>query len=132
MTAIDLQSRSRTEAGADLSMLAGTWINTNPRTRGIAGMQARVDGDLLRVRISGAGEREPVDWGETAATVYHERNDEGLEQPFLAFYEFGGTRVALQGFLRQGVLVILAFTRFADQSRRSSYFSKEFFHRIAP
>ena len=132
MTAIDLLPRPRTEAGADLSMLAGTWINTNPHTRGIVSMQARVDGALLRVRITGSGQPAPVDWGEAAAAVYHERNDEGLEQPFVAAYELGTTRIALQGFLRQGVLVILAFTKFDDHSGRASYFSKEFFHRVAP
>lgn len=131
MTAIDVLPRPRTEAGADLSMLAGTWTNTNARTRGILSMHARVDGDLLRIRITGTGDPSPVDWGETAAAVYHERNDEGLEQPFAASYDFGATRVALQGFLRQGVLVILAFTSFPRDDRRASYFSKEFFYRVS-
>lgn len=125
MTAIDVMPRPRVEAGADPSMLTGTWMNTNPGTRGIVSMEGRMDGGLLRIRIRGAS-----DWGETAAAVYHERNDEGLEQPFVAHYDFGTTHVALQGFLRQGVLVILAFTRFDDDSGRASYFSKEFFHRV--
>jgi hypothetical protein len=132
MTSIELLPRPRTEAGADPSMLAGTWGNTNPQTRGIVSMQGRVEGGLLRIRIHGAGREGPVDWGEVAAAVYHERNDEGLEQPFVAHYDFGTTRVALQGFLRQGVLVILAFTTFGDDSGRASYFSKEFFSRITP
>jgi len=129
MTVVDLP-RPRTEPGADLSMLAGTWINTNPLTRGMASLSMRIDGELLRIRITGTGEKGPVDWGEAAVAVYHERNDEGMEQPFLAAYELGTTRITLQGFLRQGVLVILAFTRFDDDTPRASYFSKEFFHRV--
>ncbi|HYH08124.1 MAG TPA: hypothetical protein VEK11_13790 [Thermoanaerobaculia bacterium] len=130
MTAIDVTPRPRVEAGANPTMLTGTWVNTNPRSRGIVSMEGRIDGNLLRIRIRGAAENDTVDWGETAAAVYHERNDEGLEQPFVASYDFGTTRVALQGFLRQGVLVILAFTKFDDDSGRANYFSKEFFYRI--
>jgi hypothetical protein len=130
MTAIDVTPRPRVEAGANPTMLTGTWVNTNPRSRGIVSMEGRIDGNLLRIRIRGAAETDTVDWGETAAAVYHERNDEGLEQPFVASYDFGTTRVALQGFLRQGVLVILAFTKFDDDSGRANYFSKEFFSRI--
>ena len=130
MTAIDVTPRPRVEAGANPTMLTGTWINTNPRSRGIVSMEGRMDGNLLRIRIRGAAHDGTVDWGETAAAVYHERNDEGLEQPFVAAYDFGTTRVALQGFLRQGVLVILAFTKFDDDSGRANYFSKEFFYRI--
>jgi hypothetical protein len=121
----------RTDAGADLTMLAGTWTNTNERTRGIVGMKASIDSGILMVNLFGAGDGASIDWGAVPATVYHLRNDEGLEQPFLASYDFGFMDVVLQGFLRQGVLVILSFTRFRDGSGRASYFSKEFFYRIA-
>lgn len=127
MTAFDTEVEcGRTEPGADPAMLAGRWINTNARTRGIAEMRARVEDGVLLVNVFGAGDAGPVDWGVVPATIYHARNDEGLEQPFTARYDFGSADVVLQGFLRQGVLVILGFRGFRDG--RTSYFSKEFFH----
>ena len=117
---------ARTDARADLAMLAGTWRNTNERSTGITSIRMRDDGGVLALNVIGS-----ADWGTTAASVYHERNDEGLEQPFTASYDLGFMDVTLQGFLRQGVLVILSFTRFTDASGRANYFSKEFFHRVA-
>jgi hypothetical protein len=131
MTVADLPRRY-TAAGADLSMLTGRWANTNPRSQGIVEVRMRIEEDVLHINLFGAGDHAPIDWGGLPATVYHERNDEGLEQPFRAHYEFGFMDVALQGFLRQGVLVVLSFTRFSDGSGRTNYFSKEFFHRVGP
>lgn len=128
MTVVEtLLARGRTEAGADLSMLAGTWVNTNERTRGIARIRAAVDAGVLQVNVVGA---DDADWGVVPANVYFARNDEGLEQPFTTSYELGSADVTLQGFLRQGVLVVLSFTRFRDGSGRANYFNKEFFHRV--
>ena len=128
MSVIDtIATRGRTEAGADLSMLAGRWVNTNERTRGIAEIRAVDDGGVLQLNVVGA----TLDWGIVPANVYFARNDEGLEQPFIASYDFVVMDVTLQGFLRQGVLVVLSFIRFRDGSR-ANYFSKEFFHRVGP
>ena len=117
--------RGVTEPGADLAMLAGAWANTNARTRGIARIAMHDDGGVLHVNVSGADGR---DWGAVPADVYFKRNDEGLEQPFTTSFDFGSSDVTLQGFLRQGVLVVLSFTRFRDG--RTNYFSKEFFYRV--
>lgn len=114
-----------TDPRADLTMLTGTWRNTNANSDGIVGMIATAEEHVLWIDLFGSS-----DWGRVRAEVFYERNDEGLEQPFTASYDFGFMDVVLQGFLRQGVLVILSFTRFKDGSGRSSYFSKEFFYRI--
>jgi hypothetical protein len=131
MTAIAAEPASAllTSPHADLSMLAGTWLNTNERSAGLVKLvMARREHDLT-IDLFGAGENGPVEWGAVPATVFFERNDEGVEQPFSARYELGFMTVSVQGFLRQGVLVILSFTRFNDGSPRSNYFSKEFFFR---
>ena len=117
--------RGSTEAGADLTMLAGMWANTNEWTHGIARIAMRDDGGVLQVNITGGDGR---DWGAVPADVYFQRNDEGLEQPFTTSFDFGSSEVTLQGFLRQGVLVVLSFTRFRDG--RTNHFSKEFFYRV--
>jgi hypothetical protein len=131
MTAIAEPLRDlMTSPGADLSMLTGTWLNTNEQSNGIVRMTAEdVDGVLV-IHLFGAAENGSVDWGPANATVFFERNDEGMEQPFTARWEFDFMTVVAQGFLRQGVLVILSFTRFHDGSPRSDYFSKEFFSRV--
>ena len=114
---------------ADLAMLAGTWRNTNLQSTGIVKVVADdIDGDLW-IRSFGAVEGKLVDWGRAPATLFFDRNDEGMEQPFAVRWEHGFMTVAAHGFLRQGVLVILTFTRFNDGDPRTSYFSKEFFFR---
>ena len=120
---------------ADLSMLTGTWRNTNERTTGIVRVVAEANDDVLTLRFFGASagsadEADPIDWGPVPATVFYERNDDGMEQPFTARWDLRCMTVIAQGVLRQGVLVILTFTRFHDGSARSSYFSKEFFTRM--
>lgn len=118
-----------TSPQADLSMLTGTWQNTNRQSDGIVKVVAEeVNGDLW-MRFFGSIEGTLVDWGHAPATLFFDRNDEGMEQPFVVRWEHGFMTAVAQGFLRQGVLVILTFTRFNDGDPRSSYFSKEFFFR---
>ena len=115
-----------TDPRADLSMLTGTWRNTNAQSDGIVKMIATSEDQVLWINLVGTSE-----WGRVRAEVFYERNDEGLEQPFTATYDHGFMDVVLQGFLRQGVLVILSFNRFKDGSGRSNYFAKEFFYRVS-
>jgi hypothetical protein len=118
-----------TSPHADLSMLAGTWSNTNRQSTGIVRLIADdVDGELW-IRFFGSVDGKLADWGSAPATLFFERNDEGMEQPFAVRWEHEFMTVAAHGFLRQGVLVILTFTRFSAGDPRSSYFSKEFFFR---
>jgi hypothetical protein len=114
---------------ADLSMLTGTWRNTSERSTGIVQITAEAVEGILYVRFFGSENGALIDWGPAPATVFFDRNDEGMEQPFTARWEPRFMTVIAQGFLRQGVLVILTFTRFQDGSSRSNYFSKEFFTR---
>ena len=114
---------------ADLSMLAGTWRNTHAQSSGIVQLIAENDDGELWLRAFGAPGGRLIAWPRVPATVFFERNDAGMEQPFVARWSHGFMTVAAHGFLRQGVLVLLTFTRFDDGSARSSYFSKEFFFR---
>ena len=111
------------------SMLTGTWRNTNGQGTGIVRVEFdEIDGDLW-IRFFGSVDGTLADWGAAPATLFFDRNDEGMEQPFAVRWEHGFMTVAAHGFLRQGVLVILTFTRFNGGDRRNSYFSKEFFFR---
>ena len=106
---------------ADLTMLIGTWSNTNSESDGIVRIVATAERGGLCLVLN--------DYERIPAAVYYERNDEGCEQPFTAEHDFGFKEVVLYGFLRQGVLVLLTFNRFKDGSARSNYFAKEFFYR---
>jgi len=127
MTVVEAQAPVLSDPRADLSMLAGTWRNTNSESDGIERIVATAEDQQLWLNIHGA-----ADWGRIPAAVYYERNDEGIEQPFTAAHDFGFMEIVLYGFLRQGVLVLLCFTRFKDGSARSNYFAKEFFYRVSP
>jgi hypothetical protein len=127
---VEATPEAATSPYADLSMLTGTWRNTNEKSNGIVTMEAEEDDGVLWLRMLGAGEDALLDWGRAPATVFFDRNDEGMEQPFTARWELGFMSVIVQGFLRQGVLVILSFTEFHDGSPRSNYFSKEFFFQV--
>lgn len=125
MTVVDVA----TSPCADLAILTGTWRNTNTQSTGIVSVVAEeLDGDLW-IRFFGAVDGTLADWGGAKATVFFDRNDAGMEQPFAVRWEHGFMTAIAHGFLRQGVLVILTFTRFRDGDPRASYFTKEFFFR---
>ena len=120
MTVVEAQAPVLSDPRADLTMLTGTWRNTNSESV----ITITAEGGALYLDLN--------DSGPIPAAVYYERNDEGCEQPFTAEHDFGFKEVVLYGFLRQGVLVLLTFNRFNDGSARSNYYAKEFFYRTAP
>ena len=124
MTVVEAQAPVLSDPRADLTMLTGTWRNTNSESDGIVTIVANAERGALSLELN--------DSGPIPAAVYYERNDEGCEQPFTAEHDFGFKEVVLYGFLRQGVLVLLTFNRFKDGSARSNYYAKEFFYRTAP
>jgi hypothetical protein len=109
--------------------LLGTWLNTNIGTRGIASaILTHKDGQIV-LRIVAAGDPEPADWGETAASLFAADASSSEAMAYSAFYDFGFMETQLQAHVRQGVLIIAKFDRFKDNSGRANYFSKEFFYR---
>ena len=116
-----------------LDGLPGTWVNTNPDSRGIVKVAIRVRDSRLFVRAFGAGDPEPCDWGEAEADQTYAGNvSSHVAAGFTAGYDFGFSGIHLQANWNQGLLVLASFTSFKDGSRRSNYFSREFFHRAVP
>ena len=117
----------------ETSTMVRRWANTNPSTQGIAGVQIRsVDGQL-RVTIEGAANGTPFPWGEVAVeAVYAENAASRRGMAFVARYHFGFLETLIEGNVNAGLLVLAAFHTFLDGSRRSNYFSREFFHEVAP
>lgn len=117
----------------ETSSMVRSWVNTNPFTQGIASVQIRsVDGQL-RVTIEGAANGAPFHWGEVAVeAVYAENAVSRRGMAFAARYHFGFLETLIEGNVNGGLLVLAAFHTFRDGSRRSNYFSREFFHEVAP
>jgi|SRR5215471_13565307 len=111
--------------------LAGSWINTNTGTRGIARVAVSVKDGGVIVRAFGACDPAPCDWGEAYSEVFADDPDSAEGNAFNAFYDFGFMETRLQAHIRQGLLVVAKFDRFKDDSGRANYFSKEFFFRAA-
>ena len=109
----------------DLSVLVGDWRNTNPAS-GIERIVIAPNADGgVTVHCSSAVR----DWGKVAAAVYAFEFDSDKAGAFSAVYDFGFEEVRLQANVKLGVLVVATFNAFKDDSGRSNYFNREFFHR---
>lgn len=117
----------------DLSALTGTWKNTNAASRGVVRLDIAANGDVLRISAQAA-----ESWGTAIAHPY---SVDGFEsRQALAFnttFELGHADVRLQANIKAGVLVIAFLTAFRvsgvgdreSESRRSNYFTREFYYR---
>lgn len=116
----------------DLSELAGTWVNTDPGTRGIASVTLRPHhggaaddpaGVALGVRPVGA-----FDWGEAiAGSLYADGPVSRRGMGFLVRFDFGFLTSEVQGNMNLGLLILASFNAWKDGSGRSPYFAREFF-----
>jgi hypothetical protein len=122
-----------TQAGGnrrlDTSSLLGLWRNTNNASQGISAIEINARGEDLRIHAFGVGESAPVDWGETLARSYAKDCFSSDAMAFSAVFGAGEIRCHLQANIKQGVLVVAYFTEFKDASRRSNYFSREFYYK---
>lgn len=110
--------------------LLGVWVNTNKKTRGITRIVVTREGEELRLRVFGAREPEPFDWGETdVKAIFADGVDSTSTIAFTAEYDFGFLQTELQSNLSKGLLVVSGLNTFKDGSPRANYFSREFFHK---
>ncbi len=115
-----------------LDALSGVWLNTNKASRGIIKVIVTLHGPRITVRVYGAGDPEPFDWGEVEAEhIYAGNISSHAAAGFTATYHFDFSEVQLQANWNQGLLVLASFTSFKDGSDRCNYFSREFFHSAA-
>jgi hypothetical protein len=113
-----------------LESLSGVWINTNRNSFGIVKVVVAVRNSKLVVRVFGAADPEPNDWGEIQADhIYAGSIASRTGAGFTAWYHLNFAQIHVQANWNQGLLVLATFTSFRDGSRRSDYFSREFFHR---
>jgi hypothetical protein len=118
------------EPGAvvDPTPLLGTWHSTDKATRGIVKLVLTAKDGALIVHAYGACEPELCDWGAVRGEVFA-ANVSGREaMAFTAVYDFGFMETSLAVYYKGGILVLDSFNAFKDDSGRSSYFTREFYH----
>lgn len=116
---------------ANVGKLTGRWVNTNRETRGIAECVIEPDSQDLIVKVVGAGAEAPIAWPIARAQVLANLEEEaGQRTAALAVsFDFGFMKSEIYIRINKGVLVIVLFNSFLDDSGRSNYVTREFFHR---
>lgn len=117
--------------GGTLEKLFGRWLNTNHETRGIAECTVAREGDEIRVSVIGVGADGPVAWPIVTAQELANLEEEAGQRTgaLMATFEFGFMRAETHLRVNKGVFVIVLFATFLDDSGRSNYLNREFFHR---
>jgi hypothetical protein len=111
--------------------LVGRWVNTDPGTRGIASIVIERNEEQFRVGIRGVGTDGLIDWPSSQARVMANLEEEAGQRAvaLAADFDLGFMRAETYLRINKGVLVIVLFVTFHDDSGRSSYVNREFFYR---
>ena len=111
--------------------LIGRWLNTNRETRGIAECSIAGRGDDLVVTISGVGASGLIEWPSARATMLANLEEEAGQRTvaLAASFDLGFMSFETSIRVNKGVLVIVLFAIFKDESGRSNYLNREFFYR---
>ena len=116
---------------ANPASLLGRWLNTNRDTRGISECVVAQDGDDITVSITTVGANEPVRWPIARTTVLANLEEEAGQRTvaLLAKFDLGYMTADTHVRVNKGVLVIVLYFTFHDDSGRSNYLNREFFYR---
>jgi hypothetical protein len=118
------------QATGNVEKLIGRWLNTNRETRGIAECTIARDGDQVKVSVAGVGDEGPIPWPTVTAHALANLEEEAGQRTgaLIATFEFGFMRAETHIRINKGVLVIVLFATFLDDSGRSNYLNREFFY----
>ena len=119
-----------TVAPIDVSAFAGTWVNSNPDTNGIARIVMSVAVGNVSLQTYAIGPDGPIDWGRAEAVIFAAGPSSRQAAGFACRYDFGFGESRLQGMIMKGLLVLAQFTSFKDRSGRADYFCREYFTRL--
>ena len=111
--------------------LFGRWLNTNRDTRGMRECVIAQNGEDITVSITTAGNDEPVHWPATRTTVLANVEEEAGQRTvaLLANFDLNAMTVNSHVRVNKGVLVIVIYVTYHDDSGRSNYLNREFFYR---
>ena len=107
----------------------GRWLNTNRESRGIAECVLAQEPDGITVKITGVDEKEP--WPIAKTTMLANLEEEAGQRTIalLANFNLGFMTAETHIRVNKGVLVIVLYVTFHDDSGRSNYLNREFFYR---
>ena len=111
--------------------LVGRWLNTNRDTRGISECVIAYDGQDVSVDLTSVGNDLPVRWNLARATVLANLEEEAGQRTVALLGVFDLDYAIVDAHIRvnKGVLVIVLYVTFDDDSGRSNYLNREFFYR---
>ena len=114
---------------ANPASLLGRWLNTNRDTRGISECVVAQDDEGITVSITAVD--EPVRWPIARTTVLANLEEEAGQRTvaLLAKFDLGDRTADTHVRVNKGVLVIVLYFTFHDDSGRSNYLNREFFYR---
>jgi hypothetical protein len=114
-----------------IDSLAGRWVNTNRQTQGVAECLIEQEGDKFSVSGVAVGADGPIVWPATRARVFANLEEEAGQRALAlaVTFDFGFWRAEAYLRVNKGVLVIVLFNTFQDNTGRSNYVTREFFYR---
>jgi hypothetical protein len=113
----------------DRSALVGNWINSNPDTNSIARLNVFETDGKLKLQAFAVGQEGLTDWGMTTVAVFATGPASREGAGFTATFDFGFAEARLQAMIMKGLLVLAEFHLFKDDSKRPSYFLREYYAR---
>lgn len=123
-----LCDRVETQSGEiDGAALAGTWINSNLDTNGIARVKITNTDGKLQLQVFAIGPAGLIDWGLADAEVFASGPASHNGAGFACRYDFGFAETRLQAMIMKGLLVLAQFHLFKDDSGRADYFLREYY-----
>ncbi len=127
----DLPQGPVADGPLDVSALTGVWLNTDRGSSGgVLQLEVRESGDgKLSLAGRGAGDREPYEWSEVSAPVFAFTVDGGTAWGFTCRWDFGFLSSEVAGYGKEGILIIVSYNSFQDDSGRCDYWTREFFNR---
>jgi hypothetical protein len=111
----------------DPKALIGHWINSNPDTNSIARINITEANGQLQLQVFAVGPDGPIDWGQANAEVFASGPASSTGAGFTCTYDFGFAEARFQAMIMKGLLVLAQFHIFKDDSKRASYFLREYF-----
>lgn len=111
----------------DPKPLLGHWINSNPDTNSIARINITESNGQLQLQVFAVGPDGPIDWGLAPAEVFASGPTSSTGAGFMCTYDFGFAEARFQAMIMKGLLVLAQFHSFKDDSKRASYFLREYY-----